>query len=140
MNEEAYTKFLHLKLRQIAENRGYHWAVWLKTDNTFIGAVNLNPIGSSERLQIGCQLKRAYWGQGFASELMARLVQFGIDELKLPAVYGVFEKDNIVSRRLLKKLGFVFEKSTQEPDIIVETHQYPPPMSQPPATPSHPLN
>jgi RimJ/RimL family protein N-acetyltransferase len=149
MSPEQYTQFLHTKLEQIRAGTGYHWAVWLRQNNSpgtagddhriinspneFIGAVNLNPIkipGShvaSEvpaRMQIGCQLKRAFWGQGFASELTARLVHFAIDELKLPVVYGVFEQDNQVSRRLLEKLGFVFEERLQQQEPIAEVHKY----------------
>jgi len=97
----------------------------------FIGAVNLNPIkgisaspNGPVRLQIGCQLKRDYWGQGFASELTARILHFAIHELRLPAVYGVFEQGNAISRRLLEKLGFVFEESFQEQEIITEIHKY----------------
>jgi len=140
MSPEQYTQFLHTKLEQIRTGVGYHWAVWV--DNNFIGAVNLNPIkrtgnpttpdssanpaspNGPARLQIGCQLKRDYWGQGFASELTARILDFAIHELKLPAVYGVFEKDNNISRRLLEKLGFVFEESFQEQEIIAEIHKY----------------
>ena len=129
MNSEQYTQFLYTKLEQIRTGTGYHWAVWIGKD--FIGAVNLNPIkgiGASPngpaRLQIGCQLKRDYWGQGFASELTARILHFAIHELRLPAVYGVFEQDNAISRRLLEKLGFVFEESFQEQEIITEIHKY----------------
>jgi RimJ/RimL family protein N-acetyltransferase len=153
MSPEEYTKFLYVKLEQIRTGVGYHWAVRLKnfpgtdspgtvpgsTDGEFVGAVNLNPIkrGTSQssiagesplpdtpRLQIGAQLRRDYWGQGFASELMQRLVEFGIDQLHLPAVYGVFEKDNNASRRLLEKLGFVFEESFQEEEVELEVHKY----------------
>lgn len=130
MTPEQYTQFLHTKLDQIRTGAGYHWAVWLSPGH-FIGAVNLNPIKGAgpspndvPRLQIGCQLKREYWGQGFASELTARLLDFAIHELKLPAVYGVFEQDNDVSRRLLKKLGFVFEERLQEQEVIAEIHKY----------------
>jgi len=124
MSAEAYTQFLHTKLDQIRSRVGYHWAVRAKTDGRFIGAVNLNPIAGGSRLQIGAQLKRGYWGQGYASELMARLVKFGIGELKLPAVYGVFEKENNASRRLLGKLGFVFEKSYKEQDVELEVYHF----------------
>ncbi len=127
MSAEAYTQFLQTKLDQIRDRVGYHWAVRSKSDGRWIGAVNLNRIGGTTRLQIGAQLKRDYWGQGYASELLARLVRFGIDELKLPAVYGVFEKENNASRRLLEKLGFVFEKSYKEQDVELEVHQYPAP-------------
>jgi RimJ/RimL family protein N-acetyltransferase len=159
MSPEQYTQFLHVKLEQIRTGAGYHWAVWLRTDNSFVGAVNLNPIRNTiavsapgnaptpdhapasspgnastpgpARMQIGCQLKREYWDQGFASELTRRLLDFAIYELKLPAVYGVFEKDNEASRRLLKKLGFVFEESAQEQEMIVETHKFISPLSDP---------
>ena len=125
MTEEEYQQFLLLKLEQIRLGKGYHWAVWLKTDGTFVGAVNLNPIGNSERMQIGCQLKRAYWGQGFASELTRRVLDFAVGEAGLSEVYGVFAKDNAVSRRLLEKLGFVWIESKMEQGVETEIHRYP---------------
>ena len=125
MTEEEYQQFLLLKLEQIRLGKGYHWAVWLKTDGTFVGAVNLNPIGNSERMQIGCQLKRAYWGQGFASELTRRVLDFAVGEAGLSEVYGVFAKDNAVSRRLLEKLGFVWIESKMEQGVETEIHHYP---------------
>jgi ribosomal-protein-alanine N-acetyltransferase len=124
MNDEQYQQFLRLKLEQIRSGAGYHWAVWLKADGSFIGAVNLNPIGGTQRLQIGCQLMRNYWGQGFASELMKRVLEFAVNEVGLREVYGVFEKENIVSRRLLAKLGFVWIEDLAEPDVAVEVHRY----------------
>lgn len=138
MTEEEYQRFLLLKLEQIRLKSGYHWAVWLKAGGAgegedrnagrrdFVGAVNLNPIGSSQRLQIGCQLKRAYWGQGFASELTKKVLEFALDEAGLTEVYGVFEKDNAVSRRLLGKLGFACIETKTEQDVEIEVHRYPP--------------
>lgn len=125
MTEEDYQQFLLLKLEQIRLGKGYHWAVWLKSDGAFIGAVNLNPIGTSERLQIGCQLKRDYWGRGFASELTRRVLDFAVGEAGLSEVYGVFQKDNAVSRRLLDKLGFVWVENKTEQGADIEVHRYP---------------
>jgi [ribosomal protein S5]-alanine N-acetyltransferase len=141
MTEKEYERFLLLKLEQIRRNIGYHWAVRLKAGEAvgsggeavgsgmagaFIGAVNLNPIGNSPMLQIGCQLKRDWWGKGFASELTKRVLEFAIGEVGLTAVYGVFEKDNIVSRRLLQKLGFSWSESRIDQGIEIEIHRYPP--------------
>jgi [ribosomal protein S5]-alanine N-acetyltransferase len=123
MTPEEYDRFLLLKLEQIRLGTGYHWAVWLKVNGTFIGAVNLNPIGSSTRLQIGCQLKRDSWGQGFASELTKRVLDFALNEIELRTVYGVFQKDNAVSRRLLEKLGFTLEEIIFEQDREIEIHK-----------------
>lgn len=124
MTTAEYQAFLRLKLEQIRSGTGYHWAVRLKSDHTFIGAVNLNPITGTDKLQIGCQLKREYWGEGFASELTKRILTFGIDELGLAAVYGVFEKENIVSRRLLERLGFTWEESLVSQGVEIEIHSF----------------
>jgi [ribosomal protein S5]-alanine N-acetyltransferase len=129
MTAEEYDRFLLVKLEQIRLKTGYHWAVRRKAagekaGGDFVGAVNLNPIGNSQRLQIGCQLKRAYWGQGFATELTKRVLQFAIGEAGLTEVYGVFEKDNIVSRRLLDRLGFLPLETKAEQGIEVEIYRY----------------
>lgn len=126
MTPEEYQRFLLLKLEQIRRKTGYHWAVWLKDGGHFVGAVNLNPIGGTQRMQIGCQLKRDYWGRGFASELTAAVLGFAIGEAGLKEVYGVFEKENAVSRRLLEKLGFSWIETTSEQGLEVEIHRYPP--------------
>jgi ribosomal-protein-alanine N-acetyltransferase len=124
MTAEQYQQFLRLKLEQIRQKTGYHWAVRLKSDRSFIGAVNLNPIGGTTRLQIGCQLKRQYWGQGFASELMRQVLEFAIRDAGLKEVYGVFEKENLVSRRLLAKLGFAWLEDLTERWVEIEIHRY----------------
>jgi ribosomal-protein-alanine N-acetyltransferase len=126
MTEKEYERFLLLKLEQIRLKTGYHWSVRLKESGAFIGAVNLNPIGNSQMIQIGCQLKRDWWGKGFASELTKRVLEFALGEVGLTVVYGVFEKDNIVSRKLMKKLGFVWSESRVDQDIEIEIHRYPP--------------
>lgn len=124
MTDEQYQRFLRLKLEQIRHKTGYHWAVRLKSDNSWVGAVNLNPIGGTTRLQIGCQLMRQYWGQGFASELTRGVLEFAIRDAGLKEVYGVFEKENLVSRRLLAKLGFTWLEDHTENGVEIEIHRY----------------
>jgi ribosomal-protein-alanine N-acetyltransferase len=124
LNDTQYQQFLRLKLEQIRLKTGYHWAVRLKTTGEFIGAVNLNPIGTTNRMQIGCQLKRDYWGNGFASELTGSVLEFAIHEARLTEVYGVFEKENAVSRRLLVKLGFTALETATENGVDIEIHRY----------------
>jgi [ribosomal protein S5]-alanine N-acetyltransferase len=127
MSDSEYQQFLQVKLEQIRQKTGYHWAVRLKSDGSWVGAVNLNPIGGTRRLQIGCQLMRQYWGHGFASELTRRVLEFAIRDAALKEVYGVFEKENIVSRRLLAKLGFVWIEDLTEQGVEIEVHRYAPP-------------
>ncbi|HWK06490.1 MAG TPA: GNAT family N-acetyltransferase [Puia sp.] len=141
MTEPEYAAFLRGKLEQIRDKRGFHWAVWLKdvsgeagpvdaageAPRTFIGAVNLNPVAGTPMMQVGCQLKKDYWHQGFASELTRRIRDFGMKEAGLKTVYGLFEKENQASRRLLEKLGFGWQETRDEQGIILEIHKYPAP-------------
>jgi ribosomal-protein-alanine N-acetyltransferase len=126
MTAEEYGRFLYTKLEQIHRGLGYHWAIRLKTDQSFIGAVNLNPIGNSSFLQIGCQLKRAWWHQGFATELMKGVMAFAAGKTTLTEIYGVFEKDNFISRRLLGRLGFQWQESKTDTGtgVEIEIHKY----------------
>jgi ribosomal-protein-alanine N-acetyltransferase len=123
MTEPEYQQFLLLKLEQIRTGIGYHWAIWLKEDGSFIGAVNLNRIGNSTMMQIGCQLKKERWEQGFASELMERVVDFALLEAGITPIYGVFESDNMVSRRLMEKLGFTLIEKRADNGVDIEIHR-----------------
>jgi len=126
MTASEYARFLQVKLEQIRDKSGFHWAVWLKEEKgEFIGAVNLNPVAGTSMMQIGCQLKRAWWHQGFASELMKCIRDFGVKEAGLTTVYGVFERENQASRRLLEKLDFVWQETREEQGIELEIHKYP---------------
>jgi RimJ/RimL family protein N-acetyltransferase len=75
-------------------------------------------------------LESSYWGQGLASELTRRALEFAVGEAGLEEVYGVFEKENFVSRRLLAKLGFAWSEDLNELGVEVEVHRYPPPPVQ----------
>ena len=104
-DEAFYIKFLEGK---IASNRvaPSFWTVRLKADRTFIGTINLNQFAQTGLIHLGCHLSRNFWQQGYASELMEALINFGWEERKLNSIHGVFEKENTVSKSLLKKLGF----------------------------------
>lgn len=82
------------------------WTVRSKADGTFIGTINLNQFAQTGLIHLGCHLSRNFWQQGYASELMEALLRYGFEERKLGSIYGVFEKENTVSQRLLEKLGF----------------------------------
>lgn len=102
---DFYQKFLERKLNE-NRNQASFWTVRSKIDGAFIGTINLNQFAQTELIHIGCHLSRNFWQQGYASELMEALLQYGFVERKLPSIHGVFEKENSVSQRLLEKLGF----------------------------------
>ncbi len=126
LSRDEYIAFLDSRIVQNNSGVGYHWAVRLKENKTFIGLMNLNPIGTTDRIQIGFQLRRKYWNQGFATELTARVLEFGINEAGIKEIYGVFNKENLASGKIFKKLGFEFveDKKINGEDIPIEIWKY----------------
>ena len=101
---EFYRDFLNKKLSQNEISVGF-WVVRSKTTKDIIGTINLNffePIGA---YHIGCHLKRENWNKGLATELLLNLMTYGIKKKSLDKIYGVVEKDNQISKQLLKRIG-----------------------------------
>ncbi|HIF37044.1 MAG TPA: N-acetyltransferase [Marine Group III euryarchaeote] len=56
--------------------------------------------------EIGCWIGKQYWNQGFATESIERIKQFGFEELKLEKIWAATHKDNKPVFRLIEKIGF----------------------------------
>ena len=110
-SRDWYLQFLESRIDQVKNGIGYHWVVRSNEHNEFIGLMNLNPIGNTARIQVGFQLKRKFWNQGYASELTHTVLEFGFTEAKLKTIYGVFNTDNLASARIFRKFGFVHRET-----------------------------
>ena len=65
------------------------------------------PVDRNE-IELGFRLKRTSWGQGLAREAGARLIEFGLEELRLRRLLGVAHEENAASKRVVEQLGFRF--------------------------------
>jgi len=86
-----------------ARGEDYPFAILKKTDGAYLGACGYHPLPDGE---IGYWLGRPYWGKGYASEAVARLVLFVFEELGAEAIGAGWFQDNPASGRVLEKLGF----------------------------------
>ena len=59
----------------------------------------------SDEIEVGYLLVPAAWGQGFATELCARLLRFAFEETTLPRITAVTDPDNANSQHVLQKCG-----------------------------------
>lgn len=88
-------------------------------DNAFIGwccLVNWNPDFRSATT--GYCLDSVAWGQGFATEAVGSLLEWGFDTLPLNRVQAETDTRNTGSARVLEKLGFVREGTLREDCIV----------------------
>ncbi len=58
------------------------------------------------------------WGQGYATEASAHLVEHGFRDLRLHRVSAVVGADNDASKRLCDRLGFVHEGTAREAQYV----------------------
>ena len=107
-----YEKALHYARMQV-EGAAYrwHWGKWLlesRDDATPVGWVELGKLSGPDRddLQVGYELAPEYWGQGYATEAVSRLLEYAFQTLELDRVAAIARPANAASVRLLDKLGF----------------------------------
>jgi RimJ/RimL family protein N-acetyltransferase len=88
------------------EDYGF-WAAIEKTSGAFVGWFGLNPhdeVGTGE-VSLGYRLRRAVWGQGYATEGARALIRKGFGELGARRVFATTYEYNMASRRVMEKLG-----------------------------------
>ncbi len=89
------------------------WAAYENITGAFIGSVAIIPIPGTEDLQLGYAFLKEHWGKGYATELAEKGVEYA-RSLKIDPLYGVVEKPNIASQKVLLKNGFEFIQELEE--------------------------
>lgn len=57
------------------------------------------------RYEVGYRFDQSAWGKGYATELTHRLLKYGFNELGLTEICGTTDPKNIVSQKVLLKVG-----------------------------------
>lgn len=108
----AQTSALIERIRQsAADNLGVTWGlVRPGEEHTLLGTIGFwRLIPEHHRAEIGYGLVPEYWQQGLMSEAMAAVLDFGFRHLHLHSVEANVNPNNLASRKLLEKHGFVQE-------------------------------
>jgi [ribosomal protein S5]-alanine N-acetyltransferase len=77
--------------------------------NELVGCANLSVRHSQSRAEIGYWIGVPYWGNGYASEAAAKLVEFSFKKMKLYRVFGTCFSRNVASARVMQKIGMRHE-------------------------------
>lgn len=64
--------------------------------------------------ELGYELDRRYWGQGYATEAARALVDYGFRELKLHRIWAHCIAENTASAHVLEKIGMNYEGCLRE--------------------------
>lgn len=122
-SDDFYINLLKNKIRT-NPNEIEFWIVRKKENNEFIGTVNLNKFSNTTMTQIGCHLKRKFWNYGYASELLNSILEYGIKVKKLREIFGIFENDNIASKKIFEKMEFTHHTNLTILNTTINIYKY----------------
>lgn len=122
--QDADTTLSFIKRMQVEYSKfGYcYFAVEKLSNNEFLGFVGISNQDYGEDLgkfvDIGWRLKKAAWGNGFATEGAKRCLSFAKEKLKMTKIYAVAPKINEASIAVMRKIGMNSVKEFTHPKLI----------------------
>lgn len=113
ISQENIKEWLSLHIADFKRNGFSMGSVFLKDTHEFIGRAGLFHYYSDEakrEVEIGYGLLNAYWGRGYATELVRALIDWAFDNLDINKLIALTTEDNIRSQRVLAKSGMHYVK------------------------------
>lgn len=97
-------QFIEQQAGERAEGRAYVFVI--KDRNEVVGVCGIHGVANDEARELGYWIGRPYWGQGYATFGVKKVLQFAFQNLRLTRVGSEALESNMVSRRVLAKSGF----------------------------------
>ncbi|OMF18699.1 GNAT family N-acetyltransferase [Paenibacillus sp. FSL H7-0331] len=90
------------------QNKAFRWGIILKENNTLVGTCGYNgwETHRGSRGEIGYDLGKKYWRQGYMTEVLKSVIAFGFETMEFNRIEAFTNLDAEPSMLLLKKLGF----------------------------------
>jgi ribosomal-protein-alanine N-acetyltransferase len=105
------TKYFLKSLTKMYKRRELvDWGIVHKAEKKFIGTCGFVEWSMTHnRAEIGYALSGRYWGEGYMSEAVNAIIEFGFREMLLNRIMGRCEVNNIASARVMEKVGMQLE-------------------------------
>lgn len=81
----------------------FTWCVEEKDTGKIAGRVDLGGFQKKTMAEILYHFGRSFWGRGVATEVIAKVTSFGLENLKLLRIQGLVREENTASIHVLEK-------------------------------------
>ena len=112
--EEDGQIYLDWFRNRFKDKMGIRWGIELKENPGIIGTIGFNNFTVHHKANIGYDLQSAYWGKGYITEALNKVLDFGFTNLLLNRIEAEVLIGNVASERVLSKLGFQREGILRE--------------------------
>lgn len=108
----GYLRFL---IRQYRTGAPSTFVIVLKETGKVIGTIGFMWIQQENRsAEVGYSLSRRYWNQGYMSEALRAIVDFGFTKLSLNRIEAQHECDNPASGHVMRNAGMLHEGALRQ--------------------------
>ena len=91
------------------------YAIVLKSSGDVIGEIDFAELDTDKRsAEVGYQIGKAWWGHGYTTEALQRLIRYCFVEVGLKHIWGNYDGRNINSGKVMQKAGMKHEKTTEK--------------------------
>lgn len=111
LTRAAFKRRLSIYAREMDAGNAWPFFIFADVDQALVGAITLSNVrrGVAEAGTLGYWIGQPHAGRGHATAAVRAMVAHAFDELKLHRVEAACVPDNLASRRVLEKSGFVLE-------------------------------
>lgn len=103
-------EFIRYELENIENDKWYRWIIVLKQTDEIVGTCLIYYNDEENNWDISYNLGKTYWGKGYITEAMHRVMEYAITELTIKECIAIHAIENPESGRVIQKQGFSYEK------------------------------
>ena len=108
-------EYIRYLIRQYRNAAPSTFAIAMRDSGKVIGTIGFMWVQTENRsAEVGYSLSRAYWNQGFMSEALQAVVEFGFTRLNLNRIEAQHECDNPASGRVMQHVGMRHEGTLRQ--------------------------
>jgi RimJ/RimL family protein N-acetyltransferase len=119
--EEALAALRERVFPQYAQGLG-RWACVEKSSGDYIGWCGIKHMPDDGEYDLGYRFFEEHWGKGYATEAASATCDFARRHLPGKRVVGKAMRDNVASRRVLEKVGLVFEGESENEGCTIAVY------------------
>jgi RimJ/RimL family protein N-acetyltransferase len=107
---EQVRERLAQEIARMHEHGVQYWPLFLLDGDRHAGCAGLRPWGDKPHVyELGFHLRGDFWGQGLATEAARTVIDYAFATLSASALMAGHHPSNRASRKVLLKLGFVYQ-------------------------------
>ena len=105
-------------IRSMRESRvngiTYTFGITVKPSDAVVGCISIGNHPQYRRGEAGYWIGVPFWGKGYVTEALTRIIQFGFDDLNLNRILAYHFTDNPASGRVMQKVGMTYEGTLRQ--------------------------